>query len=215
MSGKDITFKTDDFLTPKVSKKRKLPEEKGTSKRQKNTSWRGTMSVQLKSANSINSEFKKKTDKLVKQKSTVVNESLSSTVGDADNLLFFNSAIQPSFLTAAEIDTLNDRIGKFKKAYNELPSIVKLYWKDRDGAFLLGMRAKSEVKIESNATSPQTCNVAEKDEIIWMSSAASLEKISIDNIKGNKFCCVVPNYKGVIRVTINNTGSGANGLQIK
>lgn len=218
------TLKTSDFLTPQVSKnlkkvgvKRKTNDKahETNKKSKKDTTWRGTMSIQLKSANSIKEDAKKeKVEKEKKPKSNVVNESLSTTVGTEDNLLFFDATLWPFLLTTEEVRSLKDRIAKFEKKYNDSPSVLKLSWKDRDGATLLGMSVNSSVTVESNGTEAQQCKVGKNSEV-WLATGLSLEKIAVDNIKGEKFTCAVPKFKGLVRLTINGVGSGANGLQIR
>jgi len=174
------------------------------------------MTITMKAASSVKKESKT---------SATTAESLSTTVGDADNLVFFgDSLLHSHLLTADERKLLDERERKFQKKFSEKPAVVKLQWRDRDGASLLGMRAchssggtsGAKFVIESAKTAPQHCTLRKADSALWLGAASNLEKIALKTVKGDKdnLLCVVPEYKGVARLSVQGVGSGAHALRV-
>ena len=203
-------LKVDDFLTK--SKKRKPATESSSKKKKKTGSdedWRGRMTIVLKSPLSATKNDSKK--------SNLVKESVSTVVsGEDDNFLLFDDTILYSrLLSAEEIDLLDSRVSQFEKANKEMPVITKLVWRDRDGASLLAklIDGQKEFQVSSGKTEPQTCTVGKSSKRLWLASASSLEKIALANTKGSDMKCIIPKFKGIVRISVNGEISGA--LKVK
>lgn len=224
-----VIWSSSDFLTSSDSgkiggkKRRKMHQERQETPKTTTTpddataaallAWRGPMTIQLKSRASVAAEKRTHTHDDGKRKSDVVAESLSMTVGNAENLVLFGDAtLETYFLTPSETEALENRQRQFEKKHGEAPSVVKLHWRRRDGASLLGMRNTGQYVVESSLAEPQQCAVLGKK--LWIGATSGLEKISLQNVTGKQFLCVVPQFKGVARLSVQGVGSGANALKI-
>ena len=180
--------------------------------------WRGRMQVSMKSKKSVAALQAKKG---AKSASKVVAESLSTTIGANDDLLLLSdSLLRSHILTAAESSLLQERANKFVAQHKEPASVFKLQWRDRAGATLVGVRASKKgatFDVQSARIEPYQCSLSDGDDLLWLASKSSLEKLALGDIKGNRdsLLCVLPKYKGIVRVTTDGMVGGAQALKIK
>lgn len=199
---KQATLSVDDFLTKKTKKRKSAPSDVAKSNKKQKADWRGRMTVVCKSSKSIVKNTKK---------SQLVAESLSLTVGENDNLVIFDDALLKSYLlTQEESQLLDERTAKFESSFKEQPTILKLSWKDRDGASLLGVKIKErDFSISSSKSDAQTFTLGKKSQRLWIASTSSCEKIALSATKGTQFLSMIPQFKGIVRVSVSGEISGA------
>ena len=173
------------------------------------------MTIFTKSEASVASEQKEKEKKKgsLAQKGMTVANSLSVNIKDGKNLLIIDEkTVFSCLLNNEEHARLQNKKQQAKKKYGEEPSIVKLQWQERESATLVGIYVpkKTNFKISSKLTEPQSFSV---DSSVWIASQDSVAKIALCKIDGsNDVLAIVPDYKGVVRVTLDASASGTFGL---
>ena len=118
-------------------------------------------------------------------------------------------------LTEQEKKELETKKTFAKKKYGDEPRIFKLQWRDRDSATLIGIvvEKKTNFDLVSKLTEVQSFSVSNS---VWFASQESVADIALREIDGKKdLLAVVPDYKGVVRVSLDGDASGAFGLTLK
>ena len=223
-----VSFSSKDFLSEsvpkKVTKKRKLPAKDASaivSKKPKKSvqgnETRGHMTIFFKSNASVEKDLKERKEKNKDAaEPTAAAKSLSVTVKDGETLLAIDGDVVMShLLTEQEKKELETKKTFAKKKYGDEPRIFKLQWRDRDSATLIGIvvEKKTNFDLVSKLTEVQSFSVSNS---VWFASQESVADIALREIDGKKdLLAVVPDYKGVVRVSLDGDASGAFGLTLK
>ncbi len=233
-----VSFSSSDFLSKSQQKKgtkrkaetvktKKTPvatPKKPVAKKAKKSivsdATRGHMILFCKSKASVAAELKQKEEKS-KAANTKVSEptaamtTLSITVSSGDTLLVLDGDVVKSrLLTEEENNQIKSKQTFAKKKYGEEPTIYKLQWRDRDGASLLGLfvSKKTTFNLTSKFTETQSFTVKES---VWLASKESIGNISLADINGKTdILALVPDYKGVVRLSLDEHVNGTFGLEM-
>lgn len=225
-----ISFSSKDFLSePKKTPKKRKSNSNETlpaKKIKKTDNERGQMTIFCKSKASFESDLKEKQQKNPDQKQTSsVANSLSVNISGGENLLLVDEKIAFSaLLNGSEQEKLQKKISLATKKYSEKPTIVKLQWQGCESATLIGIfvEKKTNFTLSSKLSEAQSFSVSKS---LWIASQSSITKLALEKIDGEKeILAIVPDYKGIVRVSLdnatqaaanNNFATGAFGLSLK